>query len=232
MLYCRIVEIAIVEPGNPDALVDTVVVIDVLRAFTTAAFAIEAGAEEISLVTTTDEAFDLRDRTGEVSLIGEDGGYPIEGFDAPNSPAEFVGKTVGPRWIQRTSAGTRAARQAERADHVLVTGLVCLQATVDHVRQLAPASTVLVISGRYGRFDGEDDRACADLIAARLRGESPDPAPFIDRVMRSQSAAKFLDEAKPAFPIRDLELACELDRFDFAMVGHREGDQLVIRPSR
>jgi 2-phosphosulfolactate phosphatase len=224
------VEIAIVEPGNPDAMVGTVVVIDVLRAFTTAAFAIESGAREISLVTTIDEALELRERLGDAQLVGEDGGYPIEGFDAGNSPAEFVDQRVGPRWIQRTTAGTRAARLAVGADHLLVTGLVTLQATVTHIRRLAPPVTALVISGRYGRFDGEDDRACADLIAARLLGQTPDPEPFIERVKRSQAAAKFLDQAKPGFPSRDLELACELDRFDFAMAGHREGDRLVVRP--
>ena len=230
MLYCGSVKIAIVDPGDPDALVGTVVVIDVLRAFTTAAFAIASGAREISLVTTVDEALELRKRIGDARLVGEVGGYAIEGFDAGNSPSEFVDRTVEPRWIQRTTAGTRSARLASGADHLLVTGMVTLQATVAYIQRLAPPATVLVISGRYGRFDGEEDRACADLLAARLRGQSPDPEPFIERVRRSQGAAKFLDPAKPAFPPRDLDLACELDRFDFAMAGHREGDQLVIRP--
>jgi 2-phosphosulfolactate phosphatase len=40
----------------------TVVVIDVLRAFTTAAYAFAAGAADITLVGATEEAFALRER--------------------------------------------------------------------------------------------------------------------------------------------------------------------------
>lgn len=232
VLYCTRVEIHIVEPDQSDELVGTVVIIDVLRAFTTAAFAFDAGATAISLVTTADEAMALRDRLGDAKLIGEDGGYPIEGFDAPNSPAEFVDVSIPPRWIQRTSAGTRAARLADGCDHLLVTGLVSAGATVKYLQALAPDRVVLVISGRYRRFDGEDDRACAELIDARLRGDTPDVAETIARVRASQAAAKFLDPAKPGFPERDLDLACEVDRFDAAMVGQLEDDQLIIRPAR
>lgn len=39
---------------------DTVVVIDVLRAFTTAAYAFDAGVGEMLLVSTVEEAFELK----------------------------------------------------------------------------------------------------------------------------------------------------------------------------
>ena len=39
-----------------------VVVIDVLRAFTTAAFAFDRGADEILLVSTVEEAFEVREQ--------------------------------------------------------------------------------------------------------------------------------------------------------------------------
>lgn len=228
VIYCGILKVAITGPAQLAGQRGIVVVIDVLRAFTTAAYAFAAGARTISLVTTIEEAVALRQTIGGAELMGEEGGYPIEGFDAPNSPAAFENRQISPRWIQRTSAGTRAARAADNARELLVTSLVCLEATARYINTLEPAPVCLVVSGQIGRFDGGDDRACADHLAARLRGERPDPAALIERVYRSQAAAKFLDDNKPAFPRRDLELATELDRFDFAMVGRREGGQLII----
>src|SRR5262245_25502813 len=64
-----------------------VVVIDVLRAFTTAAYAFAAGAREIVLVSTPEQAFALRGRWPRTLLVGESGGRPIPGFDHGNSPA-------------------------------------------------------------------------------------------------------------------------------------------------
>ena len=59
---------------------DVVVVVDVLRAFTTAAFAFDRGAEEIFLVSTVEEAFELKERRSDYLLIGEVDGSPVEGF--------------------------------------------------------------------------------------------------------------------------------------------------------
>ena len=60
---------------------DTVVVIDVLRAFTTSAFAFAQGAREIALVSTVDEAFQLRDQYPDALIMGEVRGHPVDGFD-------------------------------------------------------------------------------------------------------------------------------------------------------
>ncbi len=85
-----------------------VVVIDVLRAFTTAAFAFDRGADEILLVSTVEEAFELQDRNSDCLLIGEVDGLPIKGFDLPNSPTAVAKMDLSSRrLIQRTTAGTQ-----------------------------------------------------------------------------------------------------------------------------
>ena len=84
------------------------VVVDVLRAFTTAAFVFQAGAEEIILTDTVEEAFRLRDEHPGSLLMGEVNGYPIDGFDHSNSPSSLQGAVLAGRTlIQRTSAGTQ-----------------------------------------------------------------------------------------------------------------------------
>ena len=66
----------------------TVVIIDVYRAFTTAAIAFSKGAEKIILVSEIEEALELK-RNGIGSIcMGEVGGMRPEGFDFGNSPFE------------------------------------------------------------------------------------------------------------------------------------------------
>jgi hypothetical protein len=87
----------------------TVAVIDVFRAFTTAAVALANGASRIVMVGGVEGAFALRDAGLGQVCMGEVGGRAPDGFDFGNSPFEILSvdfscKTI----IQRTSAGTRA----------------------------------------------------------------------------------------------------------------------------
>ncbi|HEV8722019.1 MAG TPA: ABC transporter substrate binding protein [Candidatus Binatia bacterium] len=63
------------------------VVVDVPRAFTTAATAFAGEVEEILLVSTVEEAFDLRARYPDYLLIGEVDGLPVDGFGTPATQA-------------------------------------------------------------------------------------------------------------------------------------------------
>ncbi len=63
----------------------TVVVIDVLRAFTTAAFAFAAGIVDMTPVAGVQEALVLRERYPGYLAAGEERGRPIAGFDLSNS---------------------------------------------------------------------------------------------------------------------------------------------------
>jgi len=63
-----------------------VVVIDVIRAFTNAAFAFSRGAKEIYPVSTVEEAMKFKAELPNSLACGEIGGIPPEGFDFGNSP--------------------------------------------------------------------------------------------------------------------------------------------------
>jgi 2-phosphosulfolactate phosphatase len=67
----------------------TVVIIDVFRAFTTAAVALANGASKIVMVGTVEEALALRDAGSGHVCIGEVGGRAPDGFDFGNSPFEI-----------------------------------------------------------------------------------------------------------------------------------------------
>ena len=97
----------------------TVIIVDVFRAFTTAAVAFDRGATSITMVAEVEQARTLHGRgIGDV-LMGEVDGSPPEGFDLGNSPYEasqfdFTGKTV----IQSTRAGVVGVAAASRADEI------------------------------------------------------------------------------------------------------------------
>ncbi len=86
-----------------------VIVIDVIRAFTVAAYAIAGGARRLWLVRTTDEAFALRQQEPQALLAGEIGGRMIPGFNLNNSPSLMSATHV------RGAPSSSALAQAHRA---------------------------------------------------------------------------------------------------------------------
>src|SRR5262245_17043845 len=102
-----------------------VTVIDVFRAFTTAAVALANGASSIVMVRTVEEALALRDAGIGQICMGEVRGRSPDGFDFGNSPFEissvdFRGKAI----IQRTSAGTQGIVAASQAKRLYAASLV------------------------------------------------------------------------------------------------------------
>ncbi|MGH7152500.1 MAG: 2-phosphosulfolactate phosphatase, partial [Acetobacteraceae bacterium] len=85
--------------------VGAVAIIDVFRAFTTAAVAFANGASSITMVASVEEALSLRDRGLVRVCMGEVGGRAPPGFDFGNSPFEVSAADLrGKAIAQRTSA--------------------------------------------------------------------------------------------------------------------------------
>jgi 2-phosphosulfolactate phosphatase len=115
-----------------------VVVVDVLRAFTTAAAAFAGEVEEILLVSTVEEAFELRARYPDYLLIGEVDGLPVNGFDLPNSPSALQDLNLSSkRLVQRTTAGTQGVVRATGAERLLAASLCVASATCEYIKSLA-----------------------------------------------------------------------------------------------
>ncbi len=208
---------------------DVVVVIDVLRAFSTAAYALSAGARRILLVSGVEEALALRARIPASLAMGEVKGIKPPGFDLGNSPFELNGHDLrGRTLIHRTSAGTQGMVRAVNARMLFGASFVCADATVRAVLAHNPRQVTLVVTGRRPGNDADEDQACAEYLAALLKGETPDAAPYLQRVEKSLDAAAFLDPAIPEMPFEDLALCTQLDRFDFALPVRRSAGLLEM----
>lgn len=146
---------------------DVVLVVDVLRATTTAVTYLERGADALLLTATPETALVLR---GEgVLLGGERGGLPLPGFDFGNSPVEaaaqnFTGRVV----VMNTTNGTGAAHlAAETGKHVLLAALTNAHAAARRARALASEEIAIVCAGTDTRV-GLEDVYAAGVLAEYL----------------------------------------------------------------
>jgi len=155
---------------------DVVLVVDVLRATTTAVTYLERGADALLLTATPEAALSLREAvraveggSGSLLLGGERGGLPIPGFDFGNSPVEasaqnFTGRVV----VMNTSNGTGAAHvAAQTGEHVLLAALTNAHAAARRARSLATEEIAIVCAGTDGRA-GLEDVYAAGVLAEYL----------------------------------------------------------------
>ena len=209
-----------------------VIVIDVIRAFTNAAFAFGQGAERIIPVSGVDEALELKRQLPNALACGEVGGLPPEGFDFGNSPSQTVTLDLRGRVIvQRTGAGTQGVTRSVHAERMLAASFVVADATVHYVQRLAPETVSFVVTGQFdGR--GDEDLACAEYLEARLRGATPDVESYLERVRRSRDAQPHFAPNQSLFPASDIDHCTAVDKFDFAMPITREDGRFIMHPLR
>lgn len=204
--------------------------VDVLRAFSTSAFAFHRGAHEIYLVSTVEEAFELREKYPEILLMGEVNGYPVKGFDLPNSPAAIAPLDLqGKCLVLRTTAGTQGVVRAAHATHLYVASLCNAKSTASSVNALNPDAVTFVNSGIRAKGGGEEDVACSDYIASLLHQNALSLSEIKRRVLESKAAAKFSATDNSDFSKADLEHALQFNRFSFAMKVENTDRGLTLR---
>lgn len=210
---------------------DTVVVIDVLRSFTTAAVALANGARAIYPVDGIAMAIALQRRMKNTVSIGAiGGGDPAPGFDFGNSPSQLLHAELnGKNIVMSTAAGVRGLQHFHQARRLYAASFVCAKATADAIRRAGAKEVCFVITGEWVDRDGDEDIACADYIEALLCGKPVAPEEYARRVRESDFGQRFTAGTWPNLPLADLDLAAHADLFEFAMPVEREDGVLVIR---
>lgn len=233
-----------VSRGQEEAAEGIVIVIDVIRAFTVAAYAFAGGASDLWLVRTVEEAMTLREHAPDALLAGEIGGRLIPGFDLNNSPYRMAQADVrGRRIIQRTGAGTQGAVGARNAAHLLVASLSNARATASYAARLSRENglpiTLLPTESNSGGVPRNEDKYCADYIEALIQRPETAPDLLRDRLARLHAEGRFShwgESRDEDFPPGDLEKILAVDRFDFAMVGvrkfYRDFEYIEVRKNR
>jgi 2-phosphosulfolactate phosphatase len=164
------------------------VVVDVLRATSTIAQALDAGYRRVVCCAGPDDARALRERLGEGVLAGELRAEPIPGFDLGNSPREML-EPRGETLILSTTNGTVAiVAAAGHADAVLAGSLLNLEA-VARAARAGGGDVEVVCAGVEGR-PAPDDVYCAGRIAELVGGERSDAAEEAVRLAGSFASAE------------------------------------------
>ncbi len=211
------------------------VVIDVYRAFTSAALMLHLGAEKLVLVAGAGEALELQCSQGTLA-VGEEGGRKVPGFDLGNSPAEvlaagrelFEGRVVA----QRTSAGVQGAlAAARRCERVYLGSYLTAAATARAVAALSPPPDIvsLVAMGQEGRQPAPEDEGCAGYLEHLLSGRPYDHVATLRRIVEHETTLKFVRGDQPHYPPQDPIYCLQRDLLGFCVLLEQEDDLLVAR---
>jgi 2-phosphosulfolactate phosphatase len=164
-------------PAAPALPVGPIAVIDTLRATTTVAAALAAGAPWVEPVASVAEARRRRAARPNALLAGERGGDRLPGFDLGNSPVAAAALGGGRGLILTTTNGTRACDRLVRAGAggeerpIYAAALVNAARAAAALRRAAERpgcqAAILVCAGQDGHAAAED-LLTAGAIAAAL----------------------------------------------------------------
>ncbi len=153
-----------------DKVPDCAIALDILRATTTIATALNAGAEAVQAFSDMDKLMQVSEEWPADKRLraGERGGATVAGCDLGNSPLDCTPERVGGRRLFiSTTNGTRALQCIQNAPIVLAAAFVNRQSVVEYLIAQQPETVWLVGSGWEGSFSLEDT-ACAGAIAHSL----------------------------------------------------------------
>ncbi|SBT92053.1 2-phosphosulfolactate phosphatase [Streptomyces sp. DI166] len=202
------------------------VVVDVMRAYTVAAWAFAQGAEKIVLAGSLDEALALK--AAHPTWVALKDGPPAPGFDTVNSPGLLRSTDLGGRTVvQKTTAGTVGALAVKDASLVLCASFVVAEATTEVLRTRGGDSITFVVTGEDGRAD--EDLACAQYIARRAADPRTEATEYLTRAADSRAAHELTEGIREGVHPDDVSLCLELDRFPFAMLATSEESLMTLR---
>ena len=154
---------------------DAAVVIDVLRATTTIAWAINNGAEAVQTFTDISvlKSEALKWPSSSRLLIGERGGETLEGFDLGNSPLGVKPEVVkGKRLFMSTTNGTRALNRVKDSKNLFTMAFPNRKAVGEKLLSDCPNRIYVVGSGWEGSYSLEDSLAAGSLAEFLLHNAS------------------------------------------------------------
>lgn len=194
------------------------VVIDVFRAFTTACFIMNNGAECIYPVGAVETAFRLKEENPDIILVGERNEIIVPGFDYGNSPAniehtDFTGKTI----VHTTSAGTHGIVNAVNADEIITASFVNAPAVAKYLKEKNPETVSFVCMGKCAVEPAEEDTWCAEYISSLITGTPYNVEERLKELRNLEGRRFFRPDNQLQCPERDFYLATQIGLFDFVL---------------
>jgi 2-phosphosulfolactate phosphatase len=155
------------------ALPDCAIAVDVLRATSTIATALNAGAEGIQAFSDLETLLNVSEPWNPAHRIriGERGGKTVDGFDLGNSPLDCTPERVkDARIFISTTNGTRALECIQSAKTVLTAAFINRAAVVQYLLEHQPETVWIVGSGWEGSYSLEDTGCAGAVVEGVLAG--------------------------------------------------------------
>jgi 2-phosphosulfolactate phosphatase len=182
------------------------------------------------MVRSVEEALSLREAGIGQICIGEVQGRAPDAFDFGNSPFEISGVDLrGQTIIQRTSAGTQGIVAAGKAERLYAASLVTADATARAILSGSPDQLSLVAMGDNGINRTDEDELCAIHLRNRLEGRSGDADAIRRLILAGGEVGRFNDPARRYLHPEDVDIALDIDRYNFAVRVDFEDGRPVAR---
>ncbi|MBC5806240.1 MAG: 2-phosphosulfolactate phosphatase [Candidatus Eremiobacter antarcticus] len=162
--------------AEADLRESSAVVVDVLRATTTIAVALQNGAVGVVPTVAVEDALALAQCGDRLRLVlgGERENRPLPGFDAGNSPSAYTAALVADKQVVLTTTnGTRAlcaVAAKVNGSHRVYCGAFVNAGAVANALDEGPSMKAAVVCAGADAQMCIEDLLCAGMIAAKLRG--------------------------------------------------------------
>jgi 2-phosphosulfolactate phosphatase len=119
-----------------------------------------------------------------------------------------------------------------RAVRLYAASIVTENATVRALLSGSPEQVSLVAMGENGLKRTDEDEPCAIHLRNRLEGRPGDADSIRRLILAGGEVGRFHDPARPYLRPEDVEMALDIDRYDFAVQVEFEDDRPVARLER
>jgi len=116
-----------------------------------------------------------------------------------------------------------------KADRLYAASLVTAEATVRALLSGPPDQISLIAMGDNGLKRTDEDELCAIHLRNRLEGRRGDPDAIRRLVLAGGEVERFRDPARPYLHPQDVDIALDIDRYDFAVRADFENGRPVAR---
>lgn len=208
--------------------VRVVVIVDVFRACTTAAYLLNRHPATYILAKKSSTINRLSCYFINPLLVGK----PEKGinlvYDIPNSPTRTEDVRVSGRSVlHRTEAGASGIMLASESDVLLAAGFVNASSTAEYIKKIKNREVIIIPMGHEGLRPSLEDNLCASYLKELFSGKQLDVGKFIS-LLQEGPGKYFFSEDQYQYPKEDFFRCLEIDRFDFAIKANVIQDYAIL----
>jgi 2-phosphosulfolactate phosphatase len=206
------------------------IVIDVFRAFTTAAYILSRNPSLYILSTTSTIITELSELYSNSILVGKPEKGETLQYHIPNSPTRSQELTIQDKIIlHRTEAGAKGILQAllSSSGIVLASCFANAKATIDYLKRKNITELNIMAMGHEATTPTLEDDLCAQYIMALWTNETFDIEAYKPEI-KASSGQYFFQHDQLQYPRDDFNSCLNLNQFNFAIEAKLKNDYAIL----